>query len=36
LLLAFISLKMEMSWRHTKIGKVHPNLPFYKKFTQEC
>ncbi|OQC53144.1 MAG: hypothetical protein BWX58_00021 [Deltaproteobacteria bacterium ADurb.Bin026] len=34
LLLAFISLKMEMSWRHTKIGKVHPNLPFYKKFTQ--
>jgi len=25
-----------MSWRHTKIGKVHPNLPFYKKFTQEC
>ena len=35
LLLAFISLKMEMSWRHTKIGKVHPNLPFYKKFTQE-
>jgi len=27
---------MEMSWRHTKIGKVHPNLPFYKKFTQEC
>jgi len=36
MLLAFISLKMEMSWRYTKIGKVHPNLPFYKKFTQEC
>jgi putative transposase len=34
LLLAFISLKMEMNWRTTKIGKVHPNLPFYKKFTQ--
>jgi transposase-like protein len=36
LLLAFISLKMEMSWRHTKIGKVRPNLPLYKKFTQLC
>jgi len=34
LLLAFISLKMEMSWRHSKIGKVRPNLPLYKKFTQ--
>lgn len=34
LLLAFISLKMEMSWRTTKIGKVRPNLPLYKKFTQ--
>jgi len=34
LLLAFISLKMEMSWRRTKIGKVRANLPFYKKFTQ--
>jgi len=33
LLLTFISLKMEMSWRHTKIGKVCPNLHFYKKFT---
>ncbi len=36
LLLAFISLKMEMSWRRTKIGKVRPNLPLYKKFTQLC
>lgn len=34
LLLAFISLKMEASWRATKIGKVRPNLPLYKKFTQ--
>jgi putative transposase len=34
LLLAFISLKMEMSWRTTKIGKVRPNLPLYQKFTQ--
>jgi putative transposase len=33
-LLAFISLKMEMNWRATKIGKVRPNLPLYKKFTQ--
>ena len=29
-LLAFISLKMELSWRTTKIGKVRPNLPLYK------
>jgi transposase-like protein len=36
LLLAFISLKMEMNWRTTKIGKVRPNLPIYKKFTQLC
>ena len=34
LLLAFISLKMEASWRSTKIGKVRPNLPLYNKFTQ--
>jgi len=34
LLLAFISLKMEANWRSTKIGKVRPNLPLYKKFTQ--
>lgn len=36
LLLAFISIKMEMNWRTTKIGKVRPNLPLYKKFTQLC
>lgn len=36
LLLAFISLKMELNWRRTKIGKVRPNLPFFKKFTQLC
>lgn len=29
-LLAFISLKMELNWRTTKIGKVRPNLPLYK------
>jgi putative transposase len=34
LLLAFISLKMEANWRTTKIGKVRPNLPVWKKFTQ--
>ena len=34
LLLAFISLKMEMAWQHSKIGKVRPNLPVMKKFTQ--
>jgi len=33
-LLAFISIKMEMSWMKTKIGKVRPDLPLYKKFTQ--
>ncbi len=30
-LLAFISLKMEMNWRSTKLGKVRPNLPLYRK-----
>ncbi|OPY76262.1 MAG: Transposase, Mutator family [Syntrophorhabdus sp. PtaU1.Bin153] len=35
-LLAFISLKMELNWRNNKIGKVRPNLPLYKKFTQLC
>jgi putative transposase len=34
LLRAFILLKMEMRWRTKKIGKVSPNLPLYKKFTQ--
>ena len=34
LLLAFIAVKMEAHWRSNKIGKVRPNLPLYKKFTQ--
>ena len=39
-LLAFISLKMELHWRSTPVGKVRKNLPFfqemaYKQFTQE-
>jgi putative transposase len=29
-LLAFIALKMELSWRTTKVGTVRPNLPLYK------
>jgi len=33
-LLAFISLKMEISWRTTPIGKVLPNLPFYQIYTK--
>lgn len=38
-LLAFISLKMELAWRSTPIGKVNANLPFFremalKEFTQ--
>lgn len=33
-LLAFISLKMELNWRTNRIGKVRPNLPFYKEITQ--
>jgi len=34
-LLAFISLRMELQWRANAVGKVRPNLPFYKEFTQE-
>lgn len=39
-LLAFISLKMELHWRSTPVGKVRKNLPFFqemahKQFTQE-
>ena len=33
-LLAFISLKMEISWRTKPIGKVLPNLPFYQIYTK--
>lgn len=40
MLLAFISLKMELHWRSNPIGKVRNNLPFFKKladnnFTQK-
>lgn len=40
-LLAFVSLKMELAWRSTPIGKVNDCLPFFKKlkekeFTQNC
>ena len=33
-LLAFISLKMELSWRSNQIGKVRPNLPLYQIYTK--
>ena len=33
-LLAFISLKMELKWRSTPVGKVRGNLPFFQNFTQ--
>jgi putative transposase len=33
-LLAFISLKMELQWRSTPVGKVRGNLPFFQNFTQ--
>lgn len=33
-LLAFISLKMELSWRANPIGKVRPNLPLYQIYTK--
>ena len=33
-LLAFISIRMEAAWSRMAVGKVLPNLPFYKKFTQ--
>lgn len=32
--LAFISLKMELSWRSNPIGKVRPNLPVYQIYTK--
>jgi putative transposase len=34
-LLAFISLRMELQWRANAVGKVRPNLPFFREFTQE-
>ena len=33
-LLAFIALKMELSWRSTPTGKVRPNLPLYQIYTK--
>ena len=33
-LLAFISLKMELHWRSTPIGKVRENLPFFKQIKE--
>lgn len=33
-LLAFISLKMELHWRTTPIGKVQKNLPVFHKFAE--
>lgn len=33
-LLAFISLKMELTWRANPIGKVRPNLPLYQIYTK--
>jgi putative transposase len=33
-LLAFISSKMELSWRANPIGKVRPNLPLYQIYTK--
>ncbi len=32
-LLAFISLKMELTWRANAVGKVRPNLPLYQIYT---
>ena len=32
MLLAFISLKMELHWRSNPIGKVRNNLPFFQNF----
>jgi putative transposase len=33
-LLAFISLKMELTWRSNPVGKVRPNLPLYQIYTK--
>jgi len=34
-ILAYISLKMEMHWRSSPIGKVHSNLPFFNQLAYE-
>jgi putative transposase len=33
-LLAFISLKMELSWRPNRVGTVRPHLPLYAIYTK--
>jgi putative transposase len=35
MLLAFISLKMEIHWRSNPIGKVRQNLPFFKRLAEK-
>jgi putative transposase len=35
MLLAFISLKMEIHWRSNPIGKVRENLPFFKRLAEK-
>ncbi len=30
-ILAYISLKMELYWRSSPVGKVRRNLPFFKE-----
>jgi len=35
MLLAFVSLKMEVHWKSNPLGKVHMNLPFFKRLAQK-
>ena len=35
MLLAFISLKMELHWRSNPIGRVRGSLPFLKKMAEK-
>jgi putative transposase len=35
MLLAFISIKMELHWRSSPIGKVRKNLPFFKELKEK-
>jgi len=35
MLLAFISLKMEIHWRSNPIGKMRQNLPFFKRLAKK-
>jgi len=34
-ILAFIAIKMELSWRSNPVGKVLKNLPFFKELAYE-